>query len=130
MRVPHKAIFDVPLLVILVVYIGKSKASTVAISPLEVVHQRPGEVTPDINFIDDDRVNHCLDVTPIEVDAEVIVQSLLQGQLGFPWDTDSIFKQVYYGLVVSIIHPVNSSSDTLRVNIQPWGFSGRSNFVP
>jgi len=76
-RVPVGRVFDVSLLLVFVVHIDHSKPDAVAISPLEVVHDRPSKVAFHIYSILFNGQLHILDVISVVLKSEVIMDSLI-----------------------------------------------------
>ncbi len=76
MRVPKERVLNVALLSMSVVHIGHPEPGGESISPLEVVHQFPGKVAPEIHTVRDS-LERISDVPLVEVDAEGVVEGLL-----------------------------------------------------
>jgi hypothetical protein len=115
--VPNKGILDITLLVVLVVDVGHTEASAVSVGPLEVVQKGPAEVGAQVHSIESHCIDHVLDVTLVEVNSELIVDSVGDLHFVLTWDTDTVLEDVNCGVVVSIGNPINNSSDTLRYNV-------------
>lgn len=66
------ALLGISLLSTLVIHIRDSKPRLEALGPLEIVHQGPSHVAPDIHPIQCSRVRHCTDIAVEVLHSEII----------------------------------------------------------
>lgn len=99
------ALLGEPLLPILIINIRHSKSRHVAIRPLKVVHQRPGEIALDVYTVQRHGCNHGSDVVVVILDSEFVLQNLLLGQVVFSLDTGAVLRHVNPRVVVSLADP-------------------------
>jgi len=118
------------LLVVFVVNVDHSEPAAVPIRPLEVVHDGPSEVAPHIHPIFLNGQLHVLDVVPVELQPELVLQGILQFHLVLSWDTDPILEDVDWLVVIPLVDPVEQVPQACGIHVQPVRVSIRPNQVP
>jgi len=122
-------ILEVSGVVVIVVNVSKTESNAITISPFEVIHSGPDEVSSHVNLISDLSFNHIGNVVLQIVDSEGILNSKFSGDNAFIGARGTIFENIKRRISVSLGDPVDDLSHTLRIDIEPAVTSERTNLV-
>ncbi|KAK5632068.1 hypothetical protein RRF57_007782 [Xylaria bambusicola] len=117
----HRALLGGPFLITLIVDICDAEARLIALSPLEVIHQRPSHVPLDITPVLGHGLRHGVNVIPEVVDAELVLENLLHRQVVLALDARPVLRHVDRRVPIPLAEPVDQVAESLRVRPQPEG---------
>ena len=114
-------LLGVPLLVVLVVDISDAEAGLVALGPLKVVHEGPGEVALDVDAVLGAGLRHGIHIIVEVLDAEVVLDNLLERHVVLALERGTVLGHVDLGVAVALAEPVEQVTEPLRVGTEPEG---------
>jgi len=116
-------------IIVIVVNVSKTESNAITISPFEVIHSGPDEVSGHVNLISDLSFNHIANIVLQIVDSESILNSKFSGDDAFIGARSTVFKDIKRRITVSLGDPVDNLSHTLRIDIEPAVTSKRTDLV-
>lgn len=142
------ALLWVSLLATFIVDIRRTKSSDIPLSPFEVakeaamlasstriltgidlLHQTPGHVSPDVHVVVGVCIGHRTDIVPEIFRTELVVEQLLKRHVVLTLDAGSALGHVDLGASVPVAQPLEQLPESKRVRAQPHGFCLWANAV-
>lgn len=112
-------LLGVSLLAVLVVDVADAETGLVTLSPLKVVHERPGKVPADVDAIKSRGGGHGLDVVVVVAVAHLVLEDLLEGQVVLVLDAGAALGDVDLGVAVALAQPDEQVAEARGAGAQP-----------
>ena len=100
---PHtlRALLREPLLPTLIIDKRDPKPRLIAFSPLEVIHQTPCQITPNIDTVFRNSLTQRINISPEILDSKVVFENLLKRQIILAFERGAVFGAVDFRVVVA-----------------------------